>query len=77
MTDIAALLESVANTPRGSTLSARPCKITRLGLAETVATLSAQAGSHTITRVLVRLGHRVTDTTILRHTRGECGCPSG
>ena len=75
MTDLSALLESVASAPRGRTVTTKPCKVSDLGLADTVATLSQQAASTTVARVVLRLGHRLTSNTILRHTRGECGCP--
>lgn len=76
MTDLAALLESVANAPRGSTPIVRPCKVTQEGLADTVATLAEQGATpYTTMRVLSRLGHRVSGNTIRFHVRGECGCP--
>lgn len=75
MTDLAALLESVANAPKGSTPSSRPCKVTQLGLGDTVKTLTEQgAAGYTVSRVLHRLGHRVSQSTIRFHVRGECGC---
>lgn len=68
--DAAALLAEYAPKPKA-------CKVKSYGHADIVDALHQQgASAHLMARILTeRFNSPIVYNTILRHTRGQCGCP--